>query len=309
MNEQLYLANQAHVHLQTVSDWLRYILSNMNKAEIFFGHGCDNAFDEAVHLLQHALYLPHETPLESLLNACVLPEETQRIMHLLELRVVKRLPLPYVTGRAYLLNHMFFVNEDVLIPRSFIAETLPSQIYPWIHKAENVQTILDLCTGSGCLAILAQNAFPHAEVIAADISPKALKVAQKNLKLHGLEQDIKLIESDLFNHPTIQTYDLIICNPPYVNQDSIDALPAEYLAEPNLALAGGTDGMDLVRRVINQAAQHLNANGLLLLEIGNEKHYFDQAFKNLEATWLEVSAGYEQLVLIRRESLLAFTAC
>lgn len=294
---------EARQHLLTVNDWIRYAVTCMEKHAVFFGHGTTNGYDEAVHLVLRALSLPAEQ-LNPFLDARVLPSEAERISDWLSRRCQQREPLPYITGEAMLTGYRFIVDENVLIPRSYIAELLENHLEPWIENPEGIGTILDLCTGSGCLAILAAEAFPDAIVEASDISPSALAVARKNLMLHRRE-DIELIEADLLESDALGCYDLILCNPPYVNERSMEELPPEYLSEPSLALAGGDDGMNLVRKILQQAAQHLNPLGNLILEIGNEKDYFDAAFPDLNVTWVEVSAGCEQVLLVSREQLLA----
>lgn len=294
---------EAKQHLVTVNDWVRYAVTCMERHAVFFGHGSSNAYDESVHLVLRALSLPAEQ-LNPFLEARVLPSEAERIGDWIARRCQQRHPLPYIIGEAMLTGYRFIVDESVLIPRSYIAELLENHLEPWIENPHDIGTILDLCTGSGCLAILAAQAFPDAIVTGADISPSALAVARKNLLLHRRE-DIELIEADLFDSDEFQAYDLIICNPPYVNELSMDELPPEYLSEPSLALAGGEDGMLIVRRILQQAAAHLNPLGNLILEIGNEKENFDAAFPDLNVMWVEVSAGCEQVLLVSREQLLA----
>lgn len=294
---------EARQHLLNVNDWVRYAVTCMEKHAVFFGHGTDNPYDEAVHLVLRALSLPAEQ-LNPFLDARVLPSEAERIGEWISRRCQQRQPLAYIVGEAMLTGHRFIVDENVLIPRSYIAELLENRLEPWIENPDGIGTILDLCTGSGCLAILAAHTFPDAIVSASDVSPAALAVARKNLILHQRE-DIDLIEADLFDSDAFDQYDLIICNPPYVNEDSMDQLPPEYMTEPSLALAGGDDGMTIVRRILQRAAAHLNPLGNLILEIGNEKDNFDAAFPNLNVTWVEVSAGCEQVLLVTREQLVA----
>lgn len=292
---------EAKQHLLTINDWIRYSVTNMESHGVFFGHGSSNAYDESVYLVLRALNLPLEQ-LNPFLDARVLPSEAERIANWIERRCTERLPLPYIIGEAMLTGRRFIVDENVLIPRSFIAEVLETRLEHWIDNPDDTGTILDLCTGSGCLAILAAEAFPDAIVTASDISPAALAVARRNLELHHRE-DIDLIEADLFDSDAFEQYDLIICNPPYVNELSMDDLPPEFLSEPELALAGGADGMALVRRILQRAAAHLNPQGSLVLEIGNEKDNFDAAFPDLDVTWIEVSAGREQVLVVTRDQL------
>jgi ribosomal protein L3 glutamine methyltransferase len=294
---------EARQHLKTANDWIRYTVTVMNECEVFHGHGVDNSYDEAIHLVLSALKLPAEQ-LNPFLHATVLPSEAELITEWIKQRCIERKPLPYIVGEAWLTGQKFFVNESVLIPRSFIAELLENRLEPWIDSPDIIGNVLDLCTGSGCLAILAGLAFPNAIIAASDISPAALEVADRNLVRHGRE-DIDLIEADLFDSDEFGTYDLILCNPPYVNDDSMETLPPEYLAEPGLALAGGMDGMNIIRRIFQHASGHLSPKGILLLEIGNEKENFDAAFPQLVVSWVDVSAGCDQVLMVTREQLIA----
>ncbi len=288
--------------LVTVGDWIRFAVSTMEQAGVFFGHGCDNAHDEAVYLVQKALKLPVER-IEPYYNARLLPSEIKRLALWVERRVSERIPTAYLAHEAWLQGNPFFVDERVIIPRSFIAELLSEHLYPWVREPSEINTVLDLCTGSGCLAILAAMAFPNAMVDAVDISEAALEVATINIRSYQMQETIRAVKSDLFSNPDLHTYDLIISNPPYVNQISMDVLPKEYQAEPTLALAGGQDGMDLIRTILRDAKNKLNPGGQLIIELGNEKSHFDQAFPDLDVTWLTVSAGDEQVFLIERDAL------
>ncbi len=289
----------ALAELQTLRDLLRYAVSRFHASELSFGHGSDNAWDEAVYLLLHSLHLPPDT-LQPFLDARVLPQERERFLSLVERRCSERLPAAYLTGEAWLQGHRFLVDRRVIIPRSPIAELLTESLQPWVEGP--VQRVLDLCTGSGCLAILAAYAFPEAQVDAVDISSDALEVARSNIVLHGMETQVHAIQSDLFDAlPAEGQYDLIICNPPYVNQSSMKTLPREYLHEPQLALAGGDDGMDLVRRILRDAPGRLTPGGHLVLEIGHEYENFVAAFPHLEPIWLSTAATDQQILLLSRE--------
>jgi len=201
-------------------------------------------------------------------------------------------------------NYRFIVDERVIIPRSPIAELLAESLVPWVAEPDALTHVMDLCTGSGCLAILAAHAFPNAQVDAVDLSADALEVAQKNIALHGLQDRVQAVHSDLFDSiPVGQQYDLIICNPPYVNQASMDALPQEYRHEPRMALAGGHDGMDLVRRILRDAPSRMKADGILVLEIGHERDHFLAAFPHLEPFWLSTAASDDQILLLTREQI------
>lgn len=287
--------------LQTLRDLLRYAISRFHAAELSFGHGSDNAWDEAAYLLLHTLHLPPDT-LQPFLDARVLAEERERFLQIVEQRCSDRVPAAYLTGEAWLQGHRFLVDPRVIIPRSPISELLAESLEPWIDRP--IERALDLCTGSGCLAILTAYAFPDAQVDAVDISPEALEVARSNIALHGMDDRVRAVQSDLLNRiPPEQQYDLIICNPPYVNQDSINALPQEYRHEPELALAGGADGMDLVRRILRDAPCRLAENGQLVLEIGHEYEHFVAAFPELEPVWLSTATTDDHILLLSKEQL------
>jgi len=293
---------QAQQELSTLRDVLRFSVSRFNEAGLFFGHGSDNAWDEAAYLLLHTLHLPLER-LEPFLDARLTSAERTAALRIIERRVVERVPAAYLTKEAWLGEHRFYVDERVIVPRSFIAELLDEQLAPWIDDPWAVGSVLDLCTGSGCLAILAAHAFPEAEVEAIDLSPDALAVAQRNVADYGLESRLRLIESNLFAAVPGKRYDLIISNPPYVNAESMATLPQEYRCEPELALASGEDGLDLVRIMLKDAREHLNENGLLVVEIGHNRDDLEAAFPNTPFTWLDTAAGDQYVFLLRREEL------
>ena len=294
---------QAATQLSTPRDLLRFAISRFNEAELFFGHGCLNAVDEAAYLILHALHLPHDR-LDPFLDAKLLQQEVESVLQLIEQRIVKRVPAAYLTHEAWLGDFKFYVDERVIVPRSFIAELLREQLAPWVADPGEVATALDLCTGSGCLAILMAHAFPQAHVDAVDLSPDALAVARRNISDYGIAQQVTPIESDLFKALSGRTYDLIISNPPYVDQAAMSALPQEYLHEPALALASGADGLDHIRVILKQAAQHLNPGGLLVVELGHNRAVLETAFPTLECTWPDTSAGNESVFLIEREKLV-----
>ena len=294
---------QAANQLSTPRDLLRFAISRFNEAELFFGHGCLNAVDEAAYLILHALHLPHDR-LDPFLDAKLLQEEVESVLQLIEQRIVKRVPAAYLTHEAWLGDFKFYVDERVIVPRSFIAELLREQLAPWVADPSEITSALDLCTGSGCLAILMAHAFPQAHVDAVDLSPDALAVARRNISDYGIAQQVTPIESDLFKALSGRTYDLIISNPPYVDQAAMSALPQEYLHEPALALASGADGLDHIRVILKQAAQHLNPGGLLVVELGHNRTVLETAFPTLECTWPDTSAGNESVFLIEREKLI-----
>ena len=266
-----------------------------------FGQGTTNAFDEAAWLVLWQLKLPLDD-LDSVANRPVALEERAQVAMLFDARINTRKPAAYLTNEAWLMGVPFYVDERVIIPRSLIAELLVNaSIDPWL--GENTRRILDLCTGNGSLAVLAAMTYPDVSVDAADISADALAVARINVDRHQLGQRITLIESDGLT-ACRGPYDLILCNPPYVNAASMAALPAEFRAEPGLALAGGEDGMDFIRSLFLNAARHMSENGVLVLEIGNERANFERAFPHLEPLWFETSAGPDQVLLLTRQQLV-----
>ncbi|OZA28274.1 MAG: ribosomal protein L3 N(5)-glutamine methyltransferase [Hydrogenophilales bacterium 17-64-11] len=288
--------------LITVRDWLRFAVSRFNEARLCFGHGSDNAFDEAAYLILHTLHLPLDR-LEPFLDASLTHGESEQVQAVIERRIKERIPAAYLTREAWLGEHRFYVDERVIVPRSFIAELLHEQLAPWVEDPHAVGSALDLCTGSGCLAILAALAFPDSRVDAVDLSGDALAVAAKNVADYGLADRVELIESDLFAALNGRTYDVIISNPPYVNAESVAALPPEYRAEPALALGSGEDGLDATRRILAQAQSHLNPGGLLLVEIGHNRDALEAAYPTLPFTWLDTERGDQFVFMLRREDL------
>ncbi len=290
--------------LLSLRDWLRYAVSRFGEAGLFYGHGCDNAFDEAAWLLLHTLHLPRDL-LEPFLDARLTHAEREALQEIIARRVDQRLPVAYLTHEAWLGAFRFYVDARVIVPRSYFAELLETALAPWIDDPEQIETALDLCTGSGCLAILMAHAFPHASIDAVDVSPDALAVAARNVADYQLQEQIRLVESDLFSGLAGRRYQLIICNPPYVTGESMSQLPAEYLHEPSLALAAGEDGLDMVRTILAQAHQHLQPQGLLAVEIGHNQEIVEQAFPALEFTWLDTPSSEGKIFLLRREQLPA----
>lgn len=286
----------------TVRDLLRYAVSRFNEAQLAFGHGCENAYDEAAYLILHTLHLPLDT-LEPFLDARLLGREIDAVVQVIERRAVERVPAAYLTREAWMHGRRFYVDERVIVPRSFIGELLEDGLQPYVADPDEVGAVLELCTGSGCLAILAAHAFPNADVDAVDISADALAVASINLAEYGLDERIALFEGDLFAPLAQRRYDVVIANPPYVNRASMQALPAEYRHEPQLALAGGDDGMDIVRRIVGEARNWLAEDGVLVVEIGNERENVEAAFGGLDLTWLSTSAGDDNVFLIQAADL------
>jgi ribosomal protein L3 glutamine methyltransferase len=294
--------SEASASLKTLRDCLRFSVSRFNEAELFFGHGTEDAYDEAAYLILHTLHLPLDR-LEPFLDARLTRSELYDVLNIIERRVEQRIPAAYLTNQAWLGDLSFYVDERVIVPRSFIAELLREQLSPWVSDAERVGNVLDMCTGSGCLAILAAHAFPNAHVDAVDLSPDALDVAQYNVTDYALEDRITLIESDLFAKLKGKKYDLIISNPPYVDAESVAALPQEYKHEPQLALGSGADGLDATRAILKNAAKHLTDKGILVVEIGHNRDALEAAFPDLPFTWLDVSAGDEFVFLLHKNDL------
>ena len=290
-------------YFATLRDVLRFATTRFNGAGLFFGHGSSNAFDEAAYLLLHTLKLPLDR-LDPFLDARLLPEEVDALLKVVERRAVERVPAAYITHEAWLGNYRFYVDERTIVPRSFIAELIPEQFAPWVTDAEEVTSVLELCTGSGCLAVMLADAFGNAHVDAVDLSADALEVARRNVADYEMQDRITLLQSDLYDAlPGTQRYDLIITNPPYVNAGSMAKLPPEYQREPQMALAGGDDGMDLVRRIVDGARSRLKPGGILVVEIGNERDHAEAAFPELELTWLSTSAGDDMVFLLTAEQL------
>jgi ribosomal protein L3 glutamine methyltransferase len=286
----------------TPRDLLRYAVTRFNAAKLFFGHGSAEAFDEAAYLVLHTLKLPLDR-LDPFLDAKLLPEEVLQVLSVIERRTVERVPAAYITNEAWLGSYAFYVDERVLVPRSFIAELIPNFFSPWVANPYEVENVLELCTGSGCLAIMMADVYQNAVVDAVDISKDALAVAERNIRDYKLEGRVNPIESDLYENVPFKKYDLIVTNPPYVNADSMAKLPPEYLREPQIALHGGADGMDLVRKIVAGAAERLTPEGILVVEIGNEAEYAEAAFGHLGLTWLTTSAGDEAVFLLTAEQL------
>ena len=279
--------------------------ARLKQAGVSFGHGTTNAFDESAWLVLWALGLPLEA-LEAKAKNELAPEEQAKAEALVTQRIETRKPAAYLTHEAWLQNVPFYVDERCIVPRSFIAELLADgedsgTLDAWL--SDETYSVLDLCTGNGSLAVIAAMAYPDVVVDAADISKDALAVARINVDKHGLGKRITLLQSDLLAGVR-GPYDLVLCNPPYVNAHSMKELPAEYQAEPALALAGGEDGMDLIRTILREAPACMSPNGVLVLEIGNERAHFEHAFRKLEVAWLETSAGDDQVLLVSREALL-----
>lgn len=288
--------------LATLRDWLRHAVSRFNAAGLFFGHGSQDAYDEAAYLVLHTLHLPPDR-LEPFLDANLTRGERRAVQEIIRRRVEERIPAAYLTNEAWLGDYRFFVDERVIVPRSYFAELLEESLAPWVADAATVARALDLCTGSGCLAILMAEAFPNARIDAADVSTDALEVAERNVAEYGLEPRIELIRSDLFAELGGRSYDLILSNPPYVTAPAMRALPPEYRHEPRSALAGGEDGLDLVRRILAEAKHHLTPAGILAVEVGHNREKVEAAFPDVAFTWFASRTGTDAVFLLERGQL------
>ncbi len=301
--------NTTHPSFPTLGALLEHAAGLLDAAQLAYGHGTTNARDEAVWLTLWSLGLPLDSDLSELGTRPISNDEQARVLALIERRITTRQPAAYLTHEAWLQGVPFYVDERVIVPRSFIAELIANaegteSIDPWL--GEHTRRVLDLCTGNGSLAVLAALAWPDVTVDAADLSPDALAVARINVDKHGLQDRIRLIESDGWaNVP--DRYDLILCNPPYVSRASMEALPAEYRAEPVISLdgglGGGDDGMDFVRHLLDHALDHMNEHAVLVLEIGNEREHFERAFPTLLAYWPDTTSGEGPVLLLTREAL------
>jgi ribosomal protein L3 glutamine methyltransferase len=290
--------------LETLRDWLRFAVSRFTQAGLSFGHGFASAYDEAIYLLLHTLHLPLDR-VDPFLDAKLTHAERNELAALLARRVEERVPAAYLTREAWLGEFRFHVDERVLIPRSFIAELLADGLAPHVVEPGAVSSALDLCTGSGCLAVLLAHAFPAADIDAADLSSDALAVAQRNVSDYGLAGRINLIRSDLFDNVPEKSYDVIICNPPYVTTMAMEELPREYRHEPELALAGGDDGMDAVRTILREAPRFLVTEGVLVVEVGHNRIGAEAAFPRMPFMWLSTPSSADSVFLLKREEIVA----
>ncbi|MEN9750123.1 MAG: 50S ribosomal protein L3 N(5)-glutamine methyltransferase [Candidatus Methylopumilus sp.] len=288
--------------LSSIRDWLRYAVSQFEDSDVFFGHGTSNAYDEAVWLIFGFLHLPHDT-IENFLDAHLTSKEKKDLSFLIEKRINDKIPTAYLLNEAWLRDYKFYVDERVIVPRSLIAESLSENLYPWIDDPEKIYSALDLCTGSGCLGIMMAHSFQNAMIDLVDLSEKALQVAEINVNHYGLHDRIELIQSDLFNGLEGKKYDLIISNPPYVNQTSVDSFPMEFLKEPSMALGSGEDGLDHTIRIIHEAKQYLNDDGMLIVEIGHNKEILLKKFPKLQFQWLDVSLGNDFVFMLEKSQL------
>jgi ribosomal protein L3 glutamine methyltransferase len=288
--------------LRTVRDLMRFAVSRFDEARLAFGHGSDNAWDEAAYLILKTLHLPLDR-LDPFLDARLTRSEVERVLDVLRRRVEERIPAAYLTHEAWLGDFRFYVDERVIVPRSHIAELLRDGLSPWVADAQGVERVLDLCTGSGCLAILAAHAFPNANVDATELSEDALQVALRNVADYGLGKRVRLLRGDLFEGLGDARYGVIVANPPYVTAQAMAVLPAEYRAEPELALAGGVDGLAVVRRILAQAPSRLTETGVLAVEIGDNRETLEAAYPELEFTWPSLASGGDAVFVVTAAQL------
>ena len=285
----------------TVGTYFRLAVDRLKNAGLHYGHGMHNARDEAAYLILHSLGLPLDS-IAPCLERRLTAAEHRRLDALIERRIRTRMPSAYLTHDAWLGDFSFYVDRRAIIPRSFIFELLRNRLRPWV--VGRVKKVLDLCTGSGCLAIVATHAFPGAHVDAVDVSRSALAVARKNVDRYRIRSRVRLVESDLFAALGSTRYDLILCNPPYVTSRSMRALPREHRYEPQVALAGGADGLDVVRRILRDAPGHLAARGLLVCEIGHNRRALERSYPDIPFMWPELSAGPGHVFITERSHLL-----
>jgi ribosomal protein L3 glutamine methyltransferase len=287
--------------LSTIRDWVRWGASCFAEAGLFFGHGTDNAFDESLALVLHALHLDHSLPAD-FLDTRITAGEREQVLGYLRQRIEEHVPAAYITHEAHFAGLSFYVNENVLVPRSPIAELIENGFSPWLPDTDDLE-ILDLCTGSGCIAIACARYLPHARVDASDISPLALDVARVNVERHGVEGQLSLYRSDVFDELPRREYDLIVSNPPYVSLEEMQGLPEEFRHEPALGLEAGPDGMDIVARILCQGASRLKPGGIMIVEVGDSMGYLVERYPEVPFLWLEFERGGHGVFLLTAEQL------
>lgn len=292
--------------LNTVEDFTRWAASEFNRADLYFGHGTDNAWDEAKVIVMYALSLPLSL-FENIKGCQVTDEEKQYLLELLTKRVEEQVPAAYITNQAMFAGLSFYVDESVLVPRSPIAELIEKKFSPHINAEKPPKRILDLCTGSGCIAIACAYAFPEAEVDALDLSVDAINVAQINIEGHGLTEQVIPIQSDVFSSVDQHKYDLIVTNPPYVDQEDVDSLPVEYTHEPEMGLGCGHDGLDIVREILAKANDHLTEDGILICEVGNSQIHVEAVYPEVPFEWLTFEHGGHGIFLLTKAQLEEYT--
>lgn len=287
--------------LLSIRDFLRWSVSRFNEAGLYYGHGTDNAWDEAVALILHTLFLPHHIN-PAILDAHLTLHEREQLYKVIRRRIDERIPTAYLTKESWFADLPFYIDERVLIPRSPIAELITHRFEPWVEH--EVETILDLCTGSGCIAVACANVFPECIIDASDISADALAVAKINILRHEVEDQIQLFQSDLFKKLPPKKYDIIVSNPPYVNELEMAELPAEFHHEPTLGLQAGTEGLDIVINILREAQNYLKPQGILIVEVGNSEHALVEKFPDIPFTWLEFKMGGGGVFLLTEKQLI-----
>lgn len=299
------MAQPALTELSSILDFIRWGASQFRAAELSFAHGMASALDEATYLVLHSLHLPVDTP-ELYFASQLTQAEKQKVVDILERRIIERKPAAYLTHEAWFAGLPFYVDERVLVPRSPIAELIEKQFYPWTDETQ-VAHILDLCTGSGCIGIACAYAFPHAEVDLSDVSADALTVAKLNIERHGVQAHVQTIESDLFTNLSGKRYDLIVSNPPYVDAAEIAEMSSEFQHEPLLGLAAGLDGLDIAHRILASAREHLTDHGVLIVEVGNSQFALTEAYPELPFQWLDFDRGGDGVFLLTAAQLDEYT--
>jgi ribosomal protein L3 glutamine methyltransferase len=292
---------EATQELSTIIDFVRWVVSNLNQHDLSYGHGTENSWDEAFSLVLSSLHLPPDVD-KSIYQAVLTQRERKILAEQLSRRLVERVPVPYLVNEAWFAGLNFYVDERVIIPRSPVAELIETEFSPWVQP-HAVDRILDLCTGSGCIAISCALAFPNAQVDAVDISEDALNVAQTNVERYECEENVHLVHSDLFDNLIPQQYDIIISNPPYVSEEEMQSLPAEYMHEPKIALAAGEQGLDIVQRILAHAHEYLAPGGILVVEVGYTQHAVEAMYPHLPFTWLQFERGGEGVFLLTAEEI------
>lgn len=290
--------------LHTIRDYVRWGASSFLEAELFYGHGTDSAWDESVHLVLQALSLPLDID-NQILDARLTLIERQKVINWVWLRVVNRIPLPYITNTAWFAGMRFYVDQRVIVPRSPIGELICNKFEPWVTH-QKIRHILDLCTGSGCIGIAAAHIFDEAKVTLSDISEDALAVADRNIKLHNVENVVSAVHSDLFNALSGQSFDLIISNPPYVDHGDLSSMPEEYLKEPSLALGSGEDGLDITLKILVDVINYLNKDGILIVEVGNSQYALEEVFPSVPFVWINLEHGGDGVFLLTYDQLLIY---
>jgi ribosomal protein L3 glutamine methyltransferase len=292
--------------LNTTGDFVRFAASQFNQADLYFGHGMANAWDEAISLIMFTLNLPEDL-FEQVFTCQLTADEKQDVLTIIEQRIVEEIPAAYLTNQAVFANLPFYVDQRVLVPRSPIGELIEKKFSPFISEQNPPVRILDLCTGSGCIAIACAYAFPDADIDAVDLSIDALNVANINIENHGLSEQVIPIQSDVFSGVEGQVYDLIVTNPPYVDQEDVDSLPQEYLHEPEMGLGCGEDGLDIVRKILAESAEHLSENGILICEVGNSQIHVSSVYPEVPFKWLTFERGGHGVFMLTKAELQEFS--